>query len=139
MTLPPATINNAYFKFSQVMPLEFPINTFRTTTTRNIRFFNFPPPVEHTIIHSALCFAFFVVSDLVHKKIRNSIYKHVIEKVNTYTHTHTHTDGHNKVKHVGICFLPFNGEFRFTWSLCVSHCTCVRVRVSVCCLRKERH
>lgn len=142
----PATINNAYFKFSQVMPLEFPINTFRTTTTitRNTLFFNSPyttttaPPSarlcpSHTRSFILLCALLcFVVSDLVHKKIRNSIYKHVIEKVNTYTHTHTHTDTHicNKVKHVGICF--YRSMANFVWSLCVPQsCLCVCVCVCV--------
>lgn len=141
----PATINNAYFKFSQVMPLEFPINTFRTTTTitRNTLFFNSPyttttaPPPSarlcpsHTRSFILLCALLcFVVSDLVHKKIRNSIYKHVIEKVNTYTHTHTHTDTHMQQSQTRWnLFLPFNGEFRLEFvrapelSLCV--CVCV--------------
>lgn len=139
---PPATINNAYFKFSRVMPLEFPINTFRTTTTitRNT-LFNSPyntttTPLlsgsvclcpSHTRSFILLCALLcFVVSDLVHKKIRNSIYKHVIEKVNTYTHTHIQTHTCNKVKHVGICF--YRSMANFVWSLCVPQsCLCVCV------------
>lgn len=145
---PPATINNAYFKFSQVMPLEFPINTFRTTTTitRNT-LFNSPYNTTTTpLLSGSVCLCLcpshtrsfillcallcFVVSDLVHKKIRNSIYKHVIEKVNTYTHSHTHTQTHTckKVKHVGICF--YRSMANFVWSLCVPQsCLCVCVCV----------
>lgn len=124
------------------MPLEFPINTFRTTTTitRNTLFFNSPyttttaPPSarlcpSHTRSFILLCVLLcFVVSDLVHKKIRNSIYKHVIEKVNTYTHTHTQIHTHMQQSQTRWnLFLPFNGEFRleFVRAPELSLCVCV--------------
>lgn len=103
-------------------------------------FFNSPyttttPPCcpSHTRSFILLCALLcFVVSDLVHKKIRNSIYKHVIEKVNTYTHTHTHT---HVTKSNTLEFV-----FTVQWRISFGVCACPRlVFVSVCCLRKERH
>lgn len=69
--------------------MEFPINTFMTNSTKNkkkyIQFFNAPLLRPSSL--SLLCFAFFVVNDLVH----------VIEKDHTHRQTHTHAGAHTYI------------------------------------------